>query len=280
MVGIKIQGRLGNQLFQYAFIRTVSLKLKVLFFLEYPLHHNVLLGKYFILGNPFRLRMAQLIGKAVFKLKLKYKHEEIALNVDQPHLSELGDETVYDGYFQTSYYFETYATQLRKELTLKKKYRKSFLKKFGGTFTKEKTLVIHFRRSDYERFYIPDLDDSDFRLPLEYYTNCIQQIRKISEYKIIIIGDYEDIDLSSLGLDTKFEKNDFIVDFQLLQNADALILSNSSFAWWAAMLNDKKDKVIYAPKFWIGFKQNVEYPKGIMSPQWNWIDTNNKPTSI
>jgi|SRR5690606_1802039 len=44
-----------------------------------------------------------------------------------------------------------------------------------------------------------------------------------------------------------------------LQNAKALIISNSSFAWWAANLNPKKPLVL-VPNFWLGFKIKKEFP--------------------
>jgi len=48
-----------------------------------------------------------------------------------------------------------------------------------------------------------------------------------------------------------------------------LILANSTFSWWGAYLNPN-NPVVFAPKYWLGFKVNLEYPKGIMSVDWNW----------
>lgn len=276
MIGIRFKGRLGNQLFQYSFVRGISRKLGFSFFISYPIDENVLLQKYFNLGNPYRLLMAQAAGKLIGMLGLKYKTVQIKETDKQPGLEGIADSVIYDGYFQTSYYYDKCKDLLKEELSVRRKFKKDFQKKFGITFNENKTLVIHFRRSDYERFFIPDLNDVDFRLPTSYYQNCVQQVENIFEYKIFVIGDWEDANLSFLeeNKNVVFTTNEMIVDFQLLQNADVLIISNSSFAWWGAMLNLKQEKRVFAPKFWIGFKQKREYPRGIMSPDWEWIDVN------
>lgn len=273
MIGIKISGRFGNQLFQYAFIRAASFYLGVRFFLVYPINEQIHLNKYFSGKTTRILFFARVRGRLVKLLNLYFKNISVEVNRDQPLLSELQDSMIYNGYFQTSAYFNIYSEVLKNEFKIKKKYVQKFNKKYNKLFTQNKTLVIHFRRSDYEKFYLPDLGESDFRLPKTYYLNCLKCIVDISDYKILVIGDYLDVDLSFLGMEFQTERNDFIIDFQLLQNADRLILSNSSFAWWGAFLNVKKNKEVFAPKHWIGYKQKTEYPKGIMTPKWNWINT-------
>ena len=38
---------------------------------------------------------------------------------------------------------------------------------------------------------------------------------------------------------------------------------NSTFAWWGAFLNRKINKRIFAPKYFLGYKEGVEFPNGI-----------------
>jgi hypothetical protein len=57
-------------------------------------------------------------------------------------------------------------------------------------------------------------------------------------------------------------------------NADKLIISNSSFAWWGTYLN-KKNAEVFAPRYWLGFKIRKEYPVGIFnSLNWNLVEVN------
>ena len=47
------------------------------------------------------------------------------------------------------------------------------------------------------------------------------------------------------------------------------IIANSSFSWWGAWLNNKKDKIIYAPKNW--FKNKSIYTDDLIPNSWNII---------
>ena len=68
-----------------------------------------------------------------------------------------------------------------------------------------------------------------------------------------------------------FVSNSEIIDFQLIMNADIAIISNSTFAWWAAYICKKKNHVI-APKNWFGFRIGREHPTGIMTDHFEWRD--------
>ena len=111
-------------------------------------------------------------------------------------------------------------------------------------------------------------------LPISYYNNSVKSVTDLDQYTIICISD--DIDYAKKHLkysqNILFESNDTIVDYQLMLNANALIIANSSFAWWAAYLNNKPNKIVYSPKYWLGFKKNIEYPLGITSSDFIPVD--------
>jgi hypothetical protein len=274
MVGISIRGRLGNQMFQYAFIRALGIHSNNLFFVCCP-HDKFLLNRYFNLGGSIQYGLALTAGRVinflVAKTGLKVKAQSFSLLESQPDLDNLSNFTIYHGFFQTNKYYSQFADRLNNEFRIRKKYRNSFKAKYP-VINKEKVLVLHLRRGDYKQFYIEDLNDQDFRLPLNYYLKCLDRLDDLDTYRVYIIGDEIDVGENKLPCEVSIEKNDMIVDFQLMMAADTLIISNSTFAWWAAMLNKKENKVVYAPKYWVGFKQKLEYPKEIMMPDWHWID--------
>jgi len=54
----------------------------------------------------------------------------------------------------------------------------------------------------------------------------------------------------------------------MMQLCDNLAISNSSFSWWAAWLNDNKDKRIIAPSKWFGKAYNSHNLKDLFPNEW------------
>lgn len=131
--------------------------------------------------------------------------------------------------------------------------------------------MVHIRRTDYLFFGKESLGGKNMCLPDGYFINCLNKIKNINDYLIIFISDdiiYARKRFSNMYFKAQFESNDEIIDFQLLMYADVLVISNSTFAWWAAYLNQKPNKIVYAPKYWLGFKKKIEYPVNILHPNW------------
>jgi len=65
------------------------------------------------------------------------------------------------------------------------------------------------------------------------------------------------------------------VDYSILKNSKYLILSNSSFGWWAAWTNTIVKKVI-APKYWARYNvSNGYWSSGdSITRDWIWLDRN------
>src|SRR5690606_13100243 len=130
---------------------------------------------------------------------------------------------------------------------------------------------------DYHNFGNDELGGKDLVLPDSFYEKAIAFIQADSQYsslKIYVITNSPDeVKLKNWAKNAIILSNNYIVDFQILQNAKALIVSNSSFAWWAANLNPKNPLVL-VPNFWLGFKIKKEFPYSIINPKWNIITFN------
>jgi len=69
-------------------------------------------------------------------------------------------------------------------------------------------------------------------------------------------------------------------DFKYLRSARNLILSNSSFSWWAAYTSHHATRVV-APKYWQAFNSDLNYwsPGSIDNSLWIWLDKHGRCTS-
>ena len=56
-------------------------------------------------------------------------------------------------------------------------------------------------------------------------------------------------------------------DMQLMTYCKGLIIANSSFSWWGAFLNQRKNNCVIAPKRW----KNAKYELKIQMPEWTLI---------
>jgi hypothetical protein len=148
---------------------------------------------------------------------------------------------------------------------IKHKWKADF-EKIKSNYDFENSIVIHARLRDYLTWGSDELGGIDLSLPSSYYLNAIKQFKASNDAPIILVSDDADLAFERLS----FLKNIVVLNhtpqirFQALLQARRLIISNSTFAWWAAWLNPHQPQVM-APQHWIGFKVGKEYPHGIMA---------------
>ena len=248
---VSLPCQMGNQMFQYAF--SLGLKGLALPFCstwEYPFKLQ-----YFKLNRtlPFIYRHPCL-AKQYRRLCRLLIHDKVTDN--EGHTITIPDSGshYYEGFFQSEQYFHHCIPAVRRAFHIRKPYRDIFEEKYEAFFLNHKTIAIHLRRTDYTEVEFEGLGGHDVSLPIEYYRKAFDQISNLNDYEVLFVSD----DIESVRRDFAgpenyhFEKNDPIVDFQIIQHADIAIISNSSFAWWAAFLGSH-ERVI-APKYWIGHK--------------------------
>lgn len=267
MTGVKFIGRLGNQLFQYHFLMYLKARHpgRVYFF---PNPHHAYLTRYFDLGWYHNLTLSSKLYSLLMRVlpRIVSFQEKWMHNFVAPREIAPGDRCIYNGYFQSDFYVKHLKKPPR--IKIKRRYQEQFRLLYGDLFDRHQVVVVHIRRTDYLRY-----GKRDISLPIEYFRRELNRIPDLEQYKVVFVSDDIDFVRKAFGHNPNylFVANSEIVDFQLIQNADIAIISNSTFSWWAAYLSIRNKRVI-APKNWLGFRIGREHPKGIMTPHFEWVN--------
>lgn len=270
-------GRLGNQLFQYSFLNTISKDNEKIL----TIHMEQFVDKFLIKNNKFhhihvsdytfrfiRKAFKPLILKPLIKIKLigyikQNKNNVSDLNTFSHKKGILPITLVETDNFQSEDFFESSKADF--------KIKDNFIdnaKKFLNEIESSKTKVfIHIRRTDY--MFVNYLGTYGINLPKEYYMNAINEISKevIDPIFIFLSDDPEFVKYCYFNVPNKIiSKNDMATDLAIMSLCDYGIISNSTFSWWGAYLMQNRKKV-YFPKYWYGWKQKIQSHKGIY-PRW------------
>jgi hypothetical protein len=270
MIGIQLQGQLGNQLFQIAFIRHASGVLHEFYVIFDDKSYGCIAEKYFRLRF-YEKRYFRKILKRLFPLTSSEIIEFNNWEDPKVILDSLKPDSIYKGFFQSDQFVNT--LDIKKAFRIKKKYRELFFQKYGELIKSFKVVVIHIRLKDYLETGNEALGGKGLNLPFIYYQKAIEQLEFDDNTKVMVISDDTDYVKQNFKLNIPFsiEKNLPIIDFLLMVNANSLIISNSSFSWWGAFLNNKSDLKVIAPKYWLGFKVQKTYPVNIICSSWSTV---------
>lgn len=254
-------GRLGNQMFQFAAIYAAAKRLGVNFFLyerSNPNATNFETIDDFLQFNVKTVKECQWIKNSEDYIQI-YK-TEINKRFVEPHfhyMSEfenLLDKTDLNGFYQTDKYFSNLKQDLCKIFTLSNKSKayeayETLIK--GGKY-----ISVHLRRGDY-------VNKSNYHNNLAssyYYYKAVMQLKMTyKDVKFLIFSD--DIEFCKDYFTKYFEEN--VSDFEYVTETTGPeeiclqslcfgnIIANSSFSWWGAWLNTNNGPVV-APKNWFG----------------------------
>jgi hypothetical protein len=265
MITIIPSGRLGNQLFQFAFGLAISKKLHTDFifnateieeFFELPHYNNPIIKQIRMLRYKFSLKFNRYTS---LDLNKDIKPEEI--------ISLVSNNKVLYGYFQSPQFFSGYEHLIKKEFKIKKEHSQRYSANYSQLFNK-RVVCIAVRISDYLTWHIDEIDGNTPELDLNYFKKSLDLVPDLEAKNIIIISEEIEKVKKYLNIENAIYIAPAIDQFISLMRADHLIISNSTFQWWGAWLNDKPGKVVYAPKYWLGHKVRREYPQNIIPLGW------------
>lgn len=184
---------------------------------------------------------------------------------------------IYSGYFQSESFFEKKDTE---SFVLKEEYLDEaldFLKEIGKEVH---TVFVHIRRGDYKVFTV--FSESPL-LPMSYFKNQIKwfQENQSDVYFVFLSDEPEFVQKEFSFLPNKIISHNLHVgvDLAIMTLCNSAILSPSSFGWWGGYLM-KNRKMAFAPKYWLGFNSRIEYPLGSVPAYAREVDVYTKKVDI
>ncbi|NTU98575.1 alpha-1,2-fucosyltransferase [Candidatus Falkowbacteria bacterium] len=278
MIIVNIAGGLGNQLFNYAFGRSLSEYYGVPFKLDNSGYGYDALRRYSLshfnirenIADAEEVRVLKKTDPGRFLSKFNYLSEVIKPKKRRSYIREKSfafDQRVFDlpmdrdryfkGRWQSEKYFASIDAIIRSEFSLKQEERSDGFSEMLSLIKNSQSVSLHVRRGDYA-------SDWSTRLvhgicTVQYYKEAVKFLRdQISDpYFFIFTDDAEwaESNLSFIG------KRRFMVSGKKLKDYEELslmsecrdhIISNSTFSWWGAWLCANEGKIVVAPKKWFG----------------------------
>jgi hypothetical protein len=284
MLLFKEDGRLGNQLFQYAALRTLAKK-----------NENLILLNFSDLQATFENINAKIIGSNTPKLERSFYYRlfNLTQTLSQKRListisESCGLETSKLEYTKGILKILTYCNSplycqgecffdldVVRTLTIKNNILKDARALLDSIVSPMCIpIFVHIRRGDY--LIWPDSSNPAV-LPVCYYYKCIHLVRKrIKNSFFIFLSDdltYVEDHFGSLT-NSHIHDGSKSEDFTLMTQCKGGILSASSFSWWAAYLGylHHQNRLFLAPKYWVGHRTKTWFPPLIKSRIFEYID--------
>lgn len=292
MIVIKLQGGLGNQMFQYALASILakknktSIKLDLNFFAnknkiegftprEFEL--SIFENKYKVASQREIIRFFEIskidlflkrrgfqYPKVFIEKKLGY-HEEV-LNIKQPVYLE--------GYFQSYHYFMGFENLIRKLFLFPLNTVGTDNIQLLNTVQLHETIAVHIRRGD----YVNDKKTQAFHgsCSMDYYSKAISYFKKtIEKPRFVFFSDdinwvrenFQANHSNAIFVDVN-EGHDSWKDMLLMSTCKHQVIANSSFSWWSAWLNNNNNKVVIAPKIWFADSEINRCSNDLIPPTW------------
>jgi hypothetical protein len=277
MIIVKLKGGMGNQMFQYALGRAMSVKYNVPLGLDLsylldrtprPKFHKFTFRDYDLdLFNikaeilpqsriPFIHRqnfgpVLALYLDAFGNLFNKFFNKKRYFSFDKSILDK-GPNAYLSGNWISPKYFSNIKDIIREEFKLKNVQGENIVD-LSKQISNENSLCIYMRRRDYVGNSLYDFIDDG------YYNRGIEYINKSSKIdKIYVFSDdiewckkNVNFNLPTFFVDSKYEGERFVGYLHLMTFCKYFIIANSTFSWWGAWLSKREGKIVITPSKWV-----------------------------
>lgn len=288
MIIVRLQGGLGNQLFQYAtsrrlaYARNADLVIDTSWFNTN--HRNVTPRKYELLRYHINARVLseeEIFCRPLFTNRILQRlplPRPLALVREKrfcfdPKVLALQDGTYLVGYWQSAKYFEDIRDILLEELRPRESM--SVLDAAVAKKIAETTSVsIHVRRGDYVS--LPSAAQVHGVCPIDYYQSAVSSLQdRVRDPTFFVFSDDPDWTKDNLRFDsptvyvTHNGSDRAFQDLRLMSLCAHHIIANSSFSWWGAWLCENREQIVFAPAKW--FTNGHNDTKDLFPDGWNML---------
>lgn len=276
MIIVKLVGALGNQMFQYAYGRSVSakageeLKLDATGYfkkshldLQDDERRIPLLDKFNIkaeFATEKELRKYDPLWNKVWrKVKNKIRgYDDLYVFKDKDLRIEKNSYLV--GFWPSEKYFLDISDEIKQEFTLREPLSEeadAMLQKIKeASRINNMTIAVHIRRGDYLK---ENIKKAFGIMSIGYYARAFAEISlRIPNMNFEFFVFSDDIAWTKehiqFAAPMHFVSNGRIKDYEeliLMSNCQHNIIANSTFSWWGAWLNQNPKKLVVAPKNWV-----------------------------
>ena len=284
MVIAQITGGLGNQLFQYAAAKALSIHHQVPLLLEISSFYRKELPELEVprdfelfnfngiaekiispeeLSTLIDLKKASVLSRMLIPAYKKDIYTEPHYHFDK-NFFKSKKKVFLKGGWQSEKYFKLYAKEIRNNLHLKNALVERVIEK-ANALKIENSVAVHVRRGDYLRKKI--IYEWHGVMEKDYYAKAFEALdSKTKNLKVYYFTDDADWVLKKL---LPLQKGEIVSgnitqthyeDLYLMSHCRNNIIANSSFSWWGAWLNSYPGKIVMAPKKWFdkGFKDTQD----------------------
>ena len=272
---VKIWAGLANQMFQYAFYKSLLKSNKKVFvdntsFTPKWEFEHVNLEEIFPniepnIADPALIKMFNTPKQdSLSKIKrrlltlVKQKEKLDFFYIKEPTFTynsffyDLEGDYYLDGFWQTEKYFKDITEIIRYDFIFPG-FRDKCNIELGKKINNENAVSIHVRKGpDYKKSIVNNTCNRD------YYVNAINFIKAKTRNPIFYV--FSD-NMPWCKDNLKFCKPTYVdwnpvsglanyIDMQLISKCKHNIIANSSYSWWGAWLNENKEKIIIVPHRW------------------------------
>lgn len=282
-------GGLGNQMFQYALGRSLSLlhntkfKIDLSFLKDKSLNHT--LRKYELDVFPVRVPFATATDLKKFSVASNARLSSILpflssyCTINEPcfefseGILKSPKNSLLIGFWQTEKYFLPIQDTIRNDFRFRKPMEVQNAD-IASEMSRQNAVSMHIRRGDYANN--EETKKVHGTCPPEYYAAALKYIQdKVKDVHLYIFSDdmaWVKDNLVFNAPATYVEHNSgesSYADMQLMSLCRHNIIANSSFSWWGAWLNNNPGKLVVAPAKW--FNDSPANVKDLIPEGWKKI---------